>query len=1046
MVKARDINKDIRSIAKKIGIAVFSYDEVHNPKINNEFHYDYELVIDRVSKLNGWDRKKCLNQLLKRDILSSLPNGEYKVNVGASTKKGGGLNYYGVAFFTLVANDYQVKYHELAHSLQKKYGLFNEEKVNKLYRASAKGIAEDKVENKQLNSVDYKLYLNEMHSESFSYAALMLRAESSWDFIKQAYSAYNDARFSSVAGFFSFGKTKYGGEHNSAKFYSTFPVIKETIKAVMKIRKQGKSKDFFDENGVLKDEKLAKLCEQAVLKSAYSPRTLNSFFKYRLFDGHNGNEHGWRKDALKGIATTLYSPLIVLANEDNSFQKLKSILKHKKMEKEEKKKINQMSESRRFDDPETQALHDFIQFHKRCAQLSAQNEDKVNADTLFAQSVSVLRYQDKTIHESGIRNQASLLLDASSKKQEKLGDEMVAMRYWIRDHQDNPYFCHLIANDIELSEAIQMYNEKLKNPEKKQIVSPTPIKVYPLEENRWFAINGVRNSMLFIDEFTKDFKCSDTFRQALINLSLQDVSKIDDPQIRKNLARLHHFKMDLFGRKRRKFAKELNETLNAISETVFDQRNNLSYNDYKKQFEGMSLDEILAKTKEHKDAESAKKKSSKSNTTNKEDVKIGENMELAVQIANNNMEAVDFLADRYGLSLNLRKQIKKMVVMPADKLENKQLRKALLGVVHFEGDWFGREKRSFKRDLNKLLNGALDDIRYQKDNPAYTMVCQEFMQSLMHHPSPVKTDNTEMKTAEVKAAEAPARTEEKTKTPKEIVADKLRAWGIEDGTYMLITKDDNLHTRYDGADGPIARSVDGYFEEGKKDLAKTGRDAVYGTNNGLIGAYFAEGVYMVSANDKLYNVMYRHAANTSLGVMLSNGESFVDVNANFDETKYGNKEWENAKTEANKLNKAREEANQQKQTATAAQKVSDTLNMIIDVADRHDAKGELKQQIVDTYIKDEGKLLSMEFWGETAKKFSLNSPVGQEQCVNDLAKLGLNVGRDVTENRDNSQYHAVKSRCAEEKNADGALHMAQVCAKRSQTTLSPNDYAIAASR
>ena len=268
---------------------------------------------------------------------------------------------------------------------------------------------------------------------------------------------------------------------------------------------------------------------------------------------------------------------------------------------------------------------------------------------------------------------------------------------------------------------------------------------------------------------------------------------------------------------------------------------------------------------------------------------------------------------------------------------------------------------------------------------------------------------------------------EKPKNPKEIVTDKLRAWGIEDGTYMLITKDDNLHTRYDGADGPIARSVDGYFEDGAKDIARTGRDAVYGTNNGLIGAYFAEGVYMVSANDKLYNVMYRHAANTSLGVMLSNGEPFVDTDP--ERAKELNNQWQKSKA-----------------PKTPAEKVSNTLSMIARIADEHDTTGKMKEKIFDAYIKDETQMQKIEFWGNVVKEFANQSSKGKEACVQDLSKLGLRVSEDVTENRDNSQYQAVKKRCAEGKNADEALHMAQVCAKRSQPPLSSNDYAIAASR
>jgi len=91
---------------------------IHNKEIKNEFHYDYEKVIVEVQNLRGLTQDETSNNLCMDGILSPLPNGEYKVEVGTSTKGGGGLNYHGVAFFLLSNKDYQTKYYELAHSLQ----------------------------------------------------------------------------------------------------------------------------------------------------------------------------------------------------------------------------------------------------------------------------------------------------------------------------------------------------------------------------------------------------------------------------------------------------------------------------------------------------------------------------------------------------------------------------------------------------------------------------------------------------------------------------------------------------------------------------------------------------------------------------------------------------------------------------------------------------------------------------------------------------------------------------------------------------------------
>ena len=132
MVKVSDINKDIRSIGEKVGVAAFSYDDIHNENINNEFHYDYERVIAEVSRLQKITQEEAEAQLVERGILKLLPGGEYEVDVGGTTRKGGGVNY-GSVFFSLSSKDYQTKYHELAHSLQYEYHLFDNEKINRLY-------------------------------------------------------------------------------------------------------------------------------------------------------------------------------------------------------------------------------------------------------------------------------------------------------------------------------------------------------------------------------------------------------------------------------------------------------------------------------------------------------------------------------------------------------------------------------------------------------------------------------------------------------------------------------------------------------------------------------------------------------------------------------------------------------------------------------------------------------------------------------------------------------------------------------------------------
>lgn len=1086
MVKASEVNNDIRAIAKKVKTAVFSYDEIHNENILNEFHYDYGKVIDEVAKINDWDKKEATKQLIHQGILSPLPNGEYKVEVGASTKGGGGLNYHGTAFFTMAAEDYQVKYHELAHSLQKEYHLFDDEKINKLYRSSAQGLDDGNAENLQINRIDYEYYLNEMHSESFSYAAMMLRAENTRDFIKQVYKAYNDARNRNGSGFFSFGKTEYGGDKNNAKFYSTFPVMKETIKTVLKIRKQGKVKEFFDKDGVLKDEKLAKLCEQAVIKAAYSPRTLNAYFKYRFFDGHNSKEHGWRRDTAKSVATFLHGSVMWLVTEDNLFGKVKKILKHRQLEAEEKKKINKVAgEYKIFKDDETQALYDYIHLSTRCSQIAEKykGDDFLTASTLSAQSLSVLRYDEKLVHEPSIRDQARLLADnLSSKKKEALGNDMVDLRYWVRDRKDNPYFCHLVANDIELSDVIRMYNEKLKNPEKRQIESPTPIKTYTKKENPYSSITGVRRCMFPISDFMEKFNCSDTFRQALVNLSLQGTDKLDDPQIRKSLASSFHFSVDFFGIRKRRFVKELNETLDKVSQEVFSQRLNLSYDTYKKQFKGMKLEDILEKTKSDRQEYDKQKQTDKAQTkekSGKDDVLKATDMIL------NNVEAANYLADRYGLSDKLRIQLQKMAVMPQEKSANKELRKALLGVVNFDNDWFGREKRSFERDFNKLMDGFVADAEFQKNNPAYAEKCQEMMSGLSNLEDigrklkekeqvnetvkieePVNKAESVKKEEPVAEAQSVQQTEAKAedkaeaaKSPKDVVAEKLKALGIEDGTYMLIDKNDDFYTLYSGANGPEGRSVKGYLESGEEQIAKTGKDAVYCSNNGIVGAYFKEGVYVLTTDYELKSALRFRGEETSLGVMLSNGEPFVNKDGQIDDTaKALNLLWrgddknDGIKGKGDKIYAKRAEAYQARQkwleemkNATAADKVHHSLEQLCELGDKYDKSGHLKESLVNIYIKEPDKMLGLEFWGDVVNKYAEKTPESKDKMILEISKVGGDIAKEVKLNTSDPAYNAVKKRCEECLDSTDMVKTAKVCSMRSHSQ-AEEFYKAAASR
>ena len=115
----------------------------------------------------------------------------------------------------------------------------------------------------------------------------------------------------------------------------------------------------------------------------------------------------------------------------------------------------------------------------------------------------------------------------------------------------------------------------------------------------------------------------------------------------------------------------------------------------------------------------------------------------------------------------------------------------------------------------------------------------------------------------------------------------LTSWGIDKDSYMMFTKDDNLHTTYN--DG--SRSIKSYFEDGAKEIANTQSKVVYGRNNGVVAAYFDNDVYIISKDEKLADKLYYKGNDVGLGVMLSNGEQLCDQYRNLDKAR--NDKWLN---------------------------------------------------------------------------------------------------------------------------------------------------------
>ena len=568
MVKASDINKDIRSISQKVGVAFFSYDDIHNASINNQFHYDYNRVIQTVSVLQKITPEEAEKRLVDRGILQLLPGEEYAINVGGTTRGGGGINY-GEAFFFLSDKDYHTKYHELAHSLQNKYTLFDDEKLNALYDKSKKSLKpNENSEDKLLDKKNYAIYLNEMHSEVFGYGALLLRAENKRDFFKHALLAYRSGLDRNAVGFLSFGKTGYGcnGE-NSSKFYVTKSVMKPMIKAVWKIHKEGKKGEYFDENGVLNDEKFAKLCEDIVLKNAYSPRTLKSFFDYNIGDTHSSQEKGWRRDTFESLVSF---PLVSLESfEKSTIETLKSIYKHKRLVAAENKILKKfVLKENNSNNPELRALKEYERLQVKLLLLDKKfpkNDVGIFIKSKFSQIVK------NRMPDSFIRISAELL---SVKKSERvvIEKELKSIRELVQKNKYNSYFNKLMESNVSTVDLKNMLQNKLKNPDVEVTAGLTAndksygLATYPLRRQ----IKKIQN---FADEYGLPLETKNT----LLETAIKTPTYLENKEFRNNLVNNMSFSNDFLGLKARKCKNDFDKLLDGVVASNYNNVGNPAY-------------------------------------------------------------------------------------------------------------------------------------------------------------------------------------------------------------------------------------------------------------------------------------------------------------------------------------------------------------------------------------------------------------------------------------------------------------------------------------
>ena len=602
MVKVSDIEKDIKSLAKQHNIAVFNYDEIHNPNVDNQFHYDYKKVIKEVAQNQNMEENQAESVLTERGILMPLPNGEYEVAVGRTTMGGGGINYGGDVFFSFSKNDYHTQYHELAHTLQNRYNLFDNEKIDALYGLSESGIKnKQNLGNKLIDRSTYCRYLNEMHSEVFASAALMLRAENRRDFWWQAAQAYNMGINRNANAVLDIQKQEYGSKHSS-KFYSTKSVMRPLIKEIYKIRKSGQLNSYFDENGVLNAEKLATLCEGVVLKNAYSPRTLNSFFKYKIFDGHTSEEKGWKRDVAK---TFLETPLTIVLDLHNGFKNTYNSLKmHRQLRnKQYQQTFDFISTPAKHDDPEMKALKEYERL-KIAIEFYGKNYKNDDLRDVLSQHIG--KMSGASMPDRAIKILADRIGNTKTEKKQ-IEQAFKSVREIYRQNKDDPLFKKVAESGVSIFSLKNLLKTRQQNPQESVISNITKA-----PERFGSETYPIKRQINKINAFAEKYNMSKSFKHNVLKELVDNPQIFDNQEVRKTIIKNKKFKNDFLGFKKRKFAKDLNELFDQASFSYYNNKNNPAYQDLLKDLSSLSPEKMTEKINE---IEEQKKKQVAQNKT-----------------------------------------------------------------------------------------------------------------------------------------------------------------------------------------------------------------------------------------------------------------------------------------------------------------------------------------------------------------------------------------------------------------------------------------------
>lgn len=268
----------MEKISQETNTVFVDYNLLHrfNPSDNSEF--DWDALFKPAQKLLGPDYK---NILFEEGILAPAPNGGYTYDLDKiSLAFGGGQNTTiddkHIAVCNLANNREYMHtiYHEAAHSWQKKQHLFNNKKMERIYRFCQKGLirsGNSHLANRLFNRYLYTKYLQEAHADAFADFCMLLRTNNQTDRFMQKCANYNKTIIKIYV-----DMMQPSDAYPAAKYYASLPVCKQVTKKFDSWRKNNQLDRFYSANGSLNFALISHEMAKIVYKHAYTPHSFKN--------------------------------------------------------------------------------------------------------------------------------------------------------------------------------------------------------------------------------------------------------------------------------------------------------------------------------------------------------------------------------------------------------------------------------------------------------------------------------------------------------------------------------------------------------------------------------------------------------------------------------------------------------------------------------------------------------------------------------------------------------------------------------------------------